>query len=96
MAMYLYPLRLPRVALSATTVVFFGVVNYVKLVPYALLGQLTGSNLLTSLVLLPLAPAGVRIGVWLQGRVSDRAFYRTIYVLLGVTGAKLVMEGLGL
>jgi hypothetical protein len=31
----------------------------------------------------------------LQGRVSERAFYRTIYVLLGVTGLKLVMEGLG-
>jgi uncharacterized membrane protein YfcA len=96
MAIYLYPLRLPRAQLSATTVVFFGVVNYVKLLPYAALGQLTASNLLTSLVLLPLAPLGIRIGVWLQGRVSDRAFYRTIYVLLGVTGAKLVMEGLGL
>lgn len=96
MAMYLYPLRLPRAQLAATTVVFFGVVNYVKLVPYAALGQLSATNLLTSLVLLPLAPLGVRMGVWLQGRVSDKVFYRVIYVLLGVTGAKLVMEGLGL
>lgn len=96
MAMYLYPLRLPRAQLSATTVVFFGVVNYVKLVPYAALGQLSATNLLTSLLLLPLAPIGVRMGVWLQGRVSDKVFYRVIYVLLGVTGAKLVMEGLGL
>jgi uncharacterized membrane protein YfcA len=95
MAMYLYPLRLPRAELAATTVVFFGIVNYVKLVPYALLGQLTATNLLTSLVLLPLGPIGVRLGVWLQGRVSERAFYRTIYVLLGVTGLKLVTEGLG-
>jgi len=96
LAMYLYPLRLPRAELSGTTVVFFGVVNYVKLVPYALLGQLSATNLLTSLVLLPLAPIGVRMGVWLQGRISDKVFYRVIYVLLGVTGIKLVMEGLGL
>ena len=96
LAMYLYPLRLPRAELSGTTVVFFGVVNYVKLVPYAALGQLSATNLLTSLVLLPLAPIGVRMGVWLHGRVSDKVFYRVIYVLLGATGVKLVMEGLGL
>ncbi len=96
LAMYLYPLRLPRAELSGTTVVFFGVVNYVKLVPYAALGQLSATNLLTSLVLLPLAPLGVRIGVWLHGRISDKVFYRVIYVLLGATGIKLVMEGLGL
>nr|WP_237182175.1 sulfite exporter TauE/SafE family protein [Roseomonas marmotae] len=95
-AMYLYPLRLPRAELSATTVVFFGVVNYVKLIPYGALGQMSADNLLTALVLLPLAPVGVRLGVWLQKRVSDAVFYRLIYVLLGVTGIKLVLEGLGL
>jgi uncharacterized membrane protein YfcA len=96
LALYLYPLRLPRAQLTATTVVFFGVMNYVKLVPYAALGQLTASNLLTSLVLLPLAPIGVRLGIWLQGHISDKVFYRVIYVLLGTTGLKLVAEGIGL
>jgi uncharacterized membrane protein YfcA len=96
LAVYLYPLRLDRAALAATTVVFFGVMNYVKLVPYALLGQLSAQNLLTSLLLLPLAPIGVRMGVWLAARMSDRAFYRVIYVLLALTGSKLVWDGLGL
>ncbi len=95
LAVYLYPLRLERAQLAATTVVFFGVMNYVKLVPYALLGQLSLQNLLTSLVLLPLAPIGVWIGVWLQRRISDRLFYRTVYILLGTTGLKLVADGLG-
>ncbi|WP_241665565.1 sulfite exporter TauE/SafE family protein [Teichococcus oryzae] len=96
LAVYLYPLRMERAQLAATTVVFFGTVNYVKLLPYALLGQLSLSNLLTSLVLLPLAPVGVRLGVWMQRRISDRLFYRVIYVLLGATGLKLVADGLGL
>jgi len=96
LAVYLYPLRLERAQLAATTVVFFGVMNYVKLVPYAALGQLSLSNLLTSLVLLPLAPLGVRLGVWLQGRISDKVFYQVVYILLGATGLKLVADGLGL
>ncbi|MGG5807749.1 sulfite exporter TauE/SafE family protein [Falsiroseomonas sp. CW058] len=96
LAVYLYPLRLDRGALAATTVVFFGVMNYVKLVPYYFLGQLSAGNLLTSLLLLPLAPVGVRLGVWLAGRMSDVVFYRIIYVMLGMSGTKLVWDGLGL
>lgn len=96
LAVYLYPLRLDRQVLAATTVVFFGVMNYVKLVPYWFLGQLSVGNLLTSLLLLPLAPIGVRMGVWLAARMSDRWFYRVIYVMLAVTGTKLVWDGLGL
>ena len=95
LAVYLYPLRLDRATLAATTVVFFGVVNYVKLVPYFLLGQFSAANLLTSLLLLPLAPLGIRLGIWLQARLSDRTFYRAIYVLRGHR-TKLVWNGLGL
>lgn len=94
LAVYMYPLRLDRATLAATTVVFFAVMNYVKLVPYALLGQLSASNLLTSLLLLPLAPIGVRLGIWLQSRMSDRVFYRIVYAMLAVTGTKLVWDGL--
>ena len=94
LAVYLYPLRMERAVLAATTVVFFAVMNYVKLVPYFFLGQLSATNLLISLLLLPLAPIGVKIGVWLQARMSDRVFYRIIYVLLAATGAKLVWDGL--
>jgi hypothetical protein len=96
LAVYLYPLRLDRTVLAATTVVFFAVMNYVKLVPYFFLGQLGLQNLLTSLLLLPLAPAGVAIGVWLAKRIDDRLFYRVVYLMLAATGVKLVWDGLGL
>lgn len=95
LAVYLYPLKLERGTLVATTVVFFGLMNYAKLVPYFFLGQLSAANLLTAAVLLPLAPLGVRLGVWLSARMGDRWFYRVVYAMLAVTGTKLVLDGLG-
>jgi len=91
---YLLPQRLDRTVYQATTVIFFTVVNYVKLIPYAWLGQLSGGNLATSLVLLPLVPFGMGLGIWLHKRVSDVFFYRFCYLFLFLTGCKLIYDGL--
>ncbi len=90
MAMLLFPMRMPRATLSATTVAFFATVNFAKLLPYGALGVLSAQNLLTSLVLLPLAPLGIRLGIWLASRLSDRAFYRVVHVLLLGTSLQLI------
>lgn len=92
-SMYLLRRPLNRTDFVATTVLFFAVVNYVKLVPYAWLGQLQSANLLTSLVLAPLAPVGVMIGVYLHKRVSDRFFFGVVYVLLFLVGLRLIWDG---
>jgi uncharacterized membrane protein YfcA len=94
-SVYLLPQRLPPTLFVGTTVIVFTVINYAKLVPYAWLGQLRVENLLTSLVLLPLAPLGIRLGRWLHDRIDDVLFYRVTYGLLLLTGLKLVAEGLG-
>ena len=91
--MYLLRRPLTRTDFVATTVLLFAAINYIKLVPYAWLGQLSGGNLFTSLVLAPLAPVGVYTGVWLQRRVSDRLFFRLMYVLLFIIGCKLLYDG---
>ena len=93
-SMYLLRRPLDRTDFVATTVLLFAAINYVKLLPYAWLGQLSATNLLTSLVLAPLAPIGVYTGVWLHRRVSDRFFFRLMYVLLFVVGCKLLYDGL--
>ena len=51
LSIYLLPQRLDKAVLVGTTVVFFAVINAVKLVPYAWLGLLDARNLSTSLVL---------------------------------------------
>ncbi len=93
-SMYLLRRPLDRTDFVATTVLLFAAINYVKLVPYAWLGQLSGANLLTSLVLAPLAPVGVYAGVWLHRRVADRFFFQLMYVLLFVVGCKLLYDGI--
>lgn len=93
-SMYLLRRPLDRTDFVATTVLLFAVINYVKLAPYAWLGQLSTENLLTSAALSPLAPIGVYTGVWLHRRVSDTFFFRLMYLLLFLVGGKLLYDGL--
>lgn len=92
-AVYLLPLRLDKTTFVGTTVVYFTVVNYVKLLPYGLLGQFDATNLATSLVLLPLAPVGVLLGVVLHRRLPERWLFGVVYAALLVTGVKLLIDG---
>ena len=90
----LLPLRLEKRSYVGTTVWFFFAANYSKIIPYAFLGQLDTSNFLTALVLLPLVPVGVRLGVLIQGKLNERVFYQISYwALLGI-GVKLVYDGM--
>ncbi len=92
--MYLLPKRLDPLLFAGTAGVFFAVVNVVKLIPYGLLGQFTTDNLLYSLVLVPLAPLGVRLGHFLVKRSNISLYYRVISFFLLVVGAKLLHEGI--
>jgi len=91
---YVLPLRLPPVTFAATMAVFFGAVNLSKWIPYAWLGLIDTRNLATSMVLLPLAPVGVWLGVWLARRIRPTWFYRIAYGGMFLTGAKLLWDGL--
>jgi uncharacterized membrane protein YfcA len=92
---YLLPQRLERNLYVGTTVWFFFYVNYAKLVPYWLLGQLGAANLLTALALAPLVPVGVWLGAWLQRRVkSDRIFYQVCYWAMLAIGIRLIYDGI--
>jgi len=91
--MYLLPQRLPKGVFVGTTIIFFAVANYTKLIPYAWMGLLDTTNLMTSLSLIILAPIGVRLGMLLHHRLSDGWFYWLCYCLLLVAGIKLSVDG---
>jgi hypothetical protein len=91
---YLLPLRLDKTVFVATSVIFFAAVNVAKLVPYALLGQPSFTNLGTALVLSPLAALGMALGLRLHHRVDPATFYRLCYVFVALTGLKLIYDGL--
>jgi uncharacterized membrane protein YfcA len=91
---YVIPLRMAPVAFTATMAVFFFVINLSKWIPYAWLGLIDLRNMATSLVLLPLAPVGVFIGVKVARRIDPVLFYRLVYLGMFLTGVKLVYDGL--
>jgi uncharacterized membrane protein YfcA len=90
---YAIPQALDKRIYAGTSVMFFFVVNAIKLIPYAMLGQFDGTNLKTSAMLIPLAPIGVLIGVWLLKRIDQTVFYRIMYGLIFLTGLKLLYDG---
>ena len=90
---YLLPLKLEKSVYIGSGMVFFAIVNLVKIPPYAWLGQFTLENLLTSAALLPLVPVGMGIGIWAQKKIDERIFYGICYAALIVTGLKLLYDG---
>jgi hypothetical protein len=90
---YLVPMRLTPLVFTASMSVFFFSLNLSKWIPYAWLGLLDLRNMATSVVLLPLAPVGVVIGVKVARRISPAVFYRFIDAGMLLTGLKLVWDG---
>jgi uncharacterized protein len=88
--MYLLPQQLPRHLFVGTNVVFFFLLNIIKLIPYSFLGLLRIGNLTTILLLSPLAYVGVGLGLYLNRHFNEVWFNRLIYTLLFVTGLELV------
>lgn len=91
---YVLPLKLSPLVFAATIGVFFAVVNLAKWLPYALLGLIDQSNLATSLMLLPVAPLGVWLGLRIVKHVSPQLFFRLFHIGLLLTGSKLLWDGL--
>lgn len=91
---YMIPLRLSPVKFTATLAFFFFVINLSKWIPYSWLGLLDMRNMATSLVLLPIAPIGVWVGVRLARRINQVLFYRLVYLGMFLTGTKLVWDAL--
>jgi len=91
---YLMPLQLDKQRLVATNAVFFAFINFIKIPPYFALGQFSFANLSTALALCLLAPIGVKLGMWLNGKVSAEMIYRVGRIGLFCTGCKLIYDGL--
>ena len=89
---YVMPQRLEARVFVGTSVLFFAFVNWMKVIPYLALGQITRGNLATSLVLFPLAIATTWLGVVLVRRFSSERFYVLSYWLMIIVGLKLIFD----
>ncbi|MFY0680982.1 MAG: sulfite exporter TauE/SafE family protein [Thalassovita sp.] len=93
-AVYLLSRGLAKTPYQATTVLAFWTINLLKFIPYFMLGIFTAQTFLIDLVLAPFAVIGVWIGVRLHFRIPERLFFVLTYILLLMTGAKLIFDGL--
>lgn len=81
---------LSKLAYQATTVVTFWAINWMKFVPYFFLGIFTWDTIKGALFLAPFALIGAWIGVRAHHLVPERAFFGLTYVLLVLTGIRLI------
>ncbi|MBR9843544.1 MAG: sulfite exporter TauE/SafE family protein [Rhodobacteraceae bacterium] len=91
-AVYLLSRGVGKTAYQATTVLIFWVINIAKAVPYAVLGVFTVETLWLDLWLAPFALLGAWLGVRAHDMVSERVFFGLTYVLLSLTGARLIWD----
>ncbi len=87
---YVLPLKLTPIVFAATMSFFYFVINLAKWIPYAWLGLLDMPNFATSLVLMPIAPLGVWIGLKVTRKINPTLFYRLVYIGMFLTGCKLL------
>jgi uncharacterized membrane protein YfcA len=104
MSMFLIPQRLSKEAFVATNALIFTFVNWLKMpffcidraqidLPiFAATSLITHETLLTSLVFFPLVPVGAWMGVWLNRRISERAFMNVVFAFLFLTGLELIFQ----
>jgi uncharacterized membrane protein YfcA len=90
---YALPLRHAPGIYVGTSVVFFAVVNAVKLIPYFALGQFDAANLTASAILMPLAPLATLAGAWIVRRMRPEIFYPFMYGMVLIVALKLVWDG---
>lgn len=93
-AVYLLSRDIDKLRYQATTVCTFWAINLFKVLPYFALGIFTPTSLTADLWLAPVALAGVWVGIVLHHRIPEIWFFRVTYLLLTLTGSKLIWDAL--
>ncbi len=93
-AVFLLSRGLGKTEYQATSVLIFWVLNIAKFIPYAFLGLFTLETAQANLLLAPFALVGTWLGVRAHHLVPERLFFGLTYVLLTITGIKLIWDGL--
>ncbi|MGB1234351.1 MAG: sulfite exporter TauE/SafE family protein [Planktomarina sp.] len=93
-AIYMLSRGVGKTEYQASSVLIFWVINILKSVPYAVLGIFTAQTFLADLILAPFALLGAWIGVKAHFIIPERPFFAITYVLLLMTGTKLLFDGL--
>ncbi len=73
-----------------TAVIYFFLINTLKLIPYGLLGMIDTATLGFGLWLLPLVPVGTYAGAHLNRVMSETLFRNVVMTIVFLTGVKMI------
>lgn len=91
-AIYLLLQKSPPIEFNATSVLFFAILNWIKVPYYAYAHLFNFHKLLDVIWLIPVIPIGVALGRWLTNKINRLWFERLIVILLLVSGILLLLE----
>jgi len=93
-AIYLLSRNMTKTGFQATTVIVFWAINLLKFGPYFAIGIFSKATFEAALYLAPVAIAGVYLGVYFHRMIPEKLFFGLTYVLLLMTGSKLIWDAL--
>jgi uncharacterized membrane protein YfcA len=94
LAMYMLRRGFDKTTYAGTTSAVFTMGNLIKMGPYGLLLATHTEALAMALVLTPIVPLGVWLGRRLHDRLSQQQLYHWSYVILALTGVKLLWDAI--
>jgi uncharacterized membrane protein YfcA len=89
---YTLPQKMPKMTFAGTATITFACINWMKLPPYILAGQVSWESLRQIAVLAPLALIGAWSGYRVTRWLPERAFFALVNVALGLLCLKLLAE----
>lgn len=92
--MFVLPLKMDKLVFAGTTTIAFAYINAIKLIPYAMLGQINVTSLRNAAILMVPAVISVFAGVKLVKILPERIFFNFVVTTLGLVSIKLIYDAL--
>ena len=92
--MYVLPQRLEKMVFAGTSTILFAIINFVKLLPYYALGQLSFDSVKAMLPFYPVAIAATYAGVALTRVLPQDVFFKLVLAALLLVSIKLCFDAI--
>ncbi len=92
LTIFLLPQKLAPVVFVSTCVCYFTLVNLLKVPGYVTQDLITRETLIYGLWILPAMITGSLIGVWVNSRVPEKIFMKTVYAFLLLIGIYFLIK----
>jgi len=89
---FLLPLKLKRENFVSIMSFYFFFVNFTKIPFFWELEIFTMKTISITLFLIPIIPAGIFFGKWLNSKISDKYFYHITHIALFLCGINLLIK----